>query len=218
MILVIYTQFQKETYTESSVRKTNLRNNESNTNSTELPKVSKKIHSEKYDRFILTKNTTEEYILSMIKEFGEISGNEEYQIHSFGIAKFGDWILIKIGPSVSFYEYHNLIVWLLGYEEIPEIPELSIGFAKSKTDIGQNYICHVDAENEHGDTMIGAFHNGKSFSIYLPEAYEEHGNLTISDNVKSSMEENIDSISKEGFNISKLMSVTYIEHKIKMNQ
>jgi hypothetical protein len=76
----------------------------------------------------------------------------------------------------------------------------------------------LDPENEYGDTQIGTFRSGKSFSIYLPEANEEFGNLTIRNEIQVSMKENIDYISEQGFNILDINSLEYTEHKIKMNE
>ena len=178
----------------------------------------KKIKSEDYDRFILTKSTTESYIINGIKEYGELSGNEEYKIYNFKIANYGDWKIIKVSQSISFYVYHNLVGWLSGYEENTAIPELSIGFSKNKTDTQEDYLFFLDPENEYGDTQIGTFRNGKSFSIYLPEAYEAYGNLTIKKDIQVSMRKNEDYIFEHGFNISDIESLKYSEHKIKMNE
>lgn len=180
--------------------------------------ILKKIKSEDYRRYILTKSTTESYILKGIKEYGELSGNEEYEIHNFGIAEYEDWKIIKVDPAISFYVYHNLVGWLSGYEENTAIPELSIGFSKNETDSQEDYLFFLDPENEYGDTQIGTFRNEKSFSIYLPEAYEEYGNLTIKKEIQVSMKENVDYISEQGFNISNIESLKYTEHKIKMNE
>ena len=120
--------------------------------------------------------------------------------------------------SISFYVYHNLVCWLSGYEENIAIPELSIGYSKNKTQAQEDYLFFLDPENEYGDTHIGTFRNGKSFSIYLPEAYEEYGNLTIKKEIQVSMKENAEYISEQGFNISDIESLKYTEHKIKMNE
>ena len=176
----------------------------------------KKIKSEDYSRYILTKSTTENYILKGIKEYGELSGNEEFNVYNFEIAEYGNWKIIKVDPSISFYVYHNLVGWLSGYEESTEIPELSIGFSKNKTDSQEDYLFFLDPENEYGDTQIGTFKNGKSFSIYLPEAYEEYGNLTIKKEIQVSMKENVDYLSEKGFDISDIETLKYTVHKIKM--
>ena len=178
----------------------------------------KKIKGEDYSRYILTKSTTEGYILNGIKEYGELAESEEYKICNFRIAEYGDWKIIKVDPSISFYVYHNLVGWLSGYEESTAIPELSIGFSNNKIDSQEDYLFFLDPENKYGDTQIGTFRNGKSFSIYLPEAYEEYGNLTIKREIQVSMKENVDYISEQGFNISDIESLKYTEHKIKMNE
>ena len=176
------------------------------------------IQNNEYNRMILAKKTTEEYLIQMISEFGAISGNEEFQIHSFWVGKSGDWHIIKVGETIDFWTYHNLVGWLKGYEVNPNIPEYTFGFACNKIDTTLDYIFYLDPDNEVGDTEIGTFINGKSFFISLPEAYEELGNLTITEDFQLSWNEIVDFISKNGFNISEVDLLDYNEHKIKMNE
>lgn len=220
IIFILFNQFRGKK--ENNVFSQNINSFDTKNNTSEQEKLTlgtlKKMTSEDYSRFILTKSTTEDYILKGIKEYGELSGNEEYKIYNFGIAEYGDWKIIKIDQSISFYVYHNLVGWLSGYDENTAIPELSIGFSNNETDSQEDYLFFLDPENEYGDTQIGTFRNGKSFSIYLPEAYEEYGNLTIKKEIPVSMEENVDYISEQGFDISDIESLKYNEHKIKMNE
>jgi hypothetical protein len=174
------------------------------------------IKSNQYNRFILTKNTTKSYLIKGINDYGELSGNKEYEIYNFGVAEYGDWKIIKVDQSISFYIFHNLAGWLTGYEDSSDIPDLTFGFSKSKKDSSEDYLFFLDPHNEYGDTQVGAFRYGKSFAIYLPEAYEEYGNLTIKKGIKVSMNERINYISEQGFNILEIESLKYIEHKIKL--
>ena len=220
IIFILFNQFRGEKENNIISQNTNSVEIKENTPEKEKPTLGtlKKINSEDYNRFIVTKSTTESYILKGINEYGKLSGNETYRIYNFGIAEYGDWKIIKIDQSVSFYVYHNLVGWLSGYEESSTIPELSIGFSKSKIDSKQDYLFYLDPKNEYGDTQIGTFRNGKSFFIYLPEAYEKFGNLTIRNDIQVSMKENIDYINQQGFKISDIDSLKYKEHKIKMNE
>jgi hypothetical protein len=220
IVFILFNQFGGKKENNVIGQNTNSFETKDNASEQEKPTFGtlKNIKSEDYSRFILTKSTNESYILKGIKEYGELSGNEEYKIYNFGIAEYGDWKIIKVDLSISFYVYHNLVGWLSGYEENTAIPELSIGFSKNKTDSQEDYLFFLDPENEYGDTQIGTFRNGKSFSIYLPEAYEEYGNLTISNEIQVSMKENMDYISEQGLNISDIESLKYTEHKIKMNE
>ncbi|WGH76262.1 hypothetical protein P8625_03600 [Tenacibaculum tangerinum] len=220
IILVLFNQFRGKKKNNLILLSGNSFETKGNTSEKDKSTLSnlKKINSEDYSRYILTKSTTKSYILKGIKEYGELSGNEEFKIYTFGIAEYGDWKIIKIDPSISFYVYHNLVCWLSGYEEDTAIPKLSIGFSKNKADSQEDYLCFLDPENEYGDTLIGTFRSGESFSIYLPEAYEEYGNLTIKKEIQVSMKENVDYISEQGFNILDIESLKYSEHKIKMNE
>jgi len=176
------------------------------------------IHNSEYSRMIFAKSTTEKYLIQMITEFGEMSGNEEFQLHSFWFGKSGDWHIIKVGETIDFYTYHNLVGWLKGYDKNPNTPKYSIGFSLNKIESSLDYIFYLDPNAPLGDREIGTFRNGKSFFIYLPEAFEEFGNLTITENFKLSWNDVVNFISKNGLNISKIESLNFIEHKIKMNE
>jgi hypothetical protein len=174
------------------------------------------IKSNQYDRFILSKNTTKSYLIKVINDYGELSGGNEYETYNFGIAEHGCWKIIKIDHSISFFVYHNLAAWLTGYEDSSDISELTFGFSKSKVDSEEDYIFFLDQYNSYGDTQVGAFRHGESFAIYLPEAYEELGNLTIKKGIKVSLNERINYISEQGFDVSEIDTLNYIEHKIKI--
>tara|TARA_R110002126_G_scaffold290420_1_gene447319 strand:- start:7 stop:402 length:396 start_codon:yes stop_codon:yes gene_type:complete len=108
IIFILFSQFGGKRENNVISQNTNSFKTKENTPEQEKPTLGtlKKIKSEDYSRFILTKRTTESYILKGIKEYGELSGNEEYKIYNFGIAEYGDWQIIKVEQSVSFYVYH----------------------------------------------------------------------------------------------------------------
>lgn len=175
-----------------------------------------KVQKEDYNRFILAKNTSEDYLLRMIKEYGEFTGNEEFKIHSFWLGKTKNWHIIKVSESIDFYTYHNLVGWFTGYEENPAIPEYYIGYSKSKSDSKNDYIFYLDPNIEACDTEIGAFENGKSFFIYLPEAYEPTGNLTVTNDFQVSLSETVEFLTTNEFDIKSIESLEFTEHQIKM--
>ena len=177
-----------------------------------------KIQNLDFSRYIFSKHTSEDYLLSMVKEYGELSGNEEFKLHNFWLGKIGDWHVIKVGESVNFYTYHNLVGWFTGYEENPDIPEYSIGYSKSKLDSKDDYIFYLDPNIEAGDTEVGAFENGKSFFIYLPDAYEPTGNLTVTNDLQVSLIETVEFLATNGFDIKSIESLEFTEHQIKMNE
>lgn len=178
----------------------------------------KKIKKEEYTRYIFLYKTTGNYILNKLKEYGELTGGKEYKICNFRIAEYGDWNIIKFEEAIDFCSYHNLVGWFNGFENEPEIPEISFGFARNKFDSQEDYLFFLDPEIKWGDTEIGAFRNGETFSIYLPDAYayQEYGNLTIKNDIEVSMNEKINFIAEKGLNLSDLDSLNYTEHLIKM--
>lgn len=175
-----------------------------------------KIKDSDYERYIFVQNTTEDYLIRMIEEFGELDMSNEFLISSFRIAKSEDWHIIKVDTILDFYHYHNLVGWLNGYEENINTPSLSIGYAKNISDKQNDYIFYLDPNVIEGDTEIGVFRNGNSFSIYLPEAYMENGNIKISNNQKLSINKIINTLSEEKFDISKIDLLEYIKYKIKI--
>lgn len=178
-----------------------------------------KIRNHDYNRFIFAKNTSEVYLLGMIKEYGEISGNGVHKVnHNFWLGKIGDWHVIKVGESIDFYTYHNLVGWFAGYEENPDIPEYSVGYSKNKSESKQDYIFYLDPNIETGDTEIGGFKNGQSFFIYLPDAYEPTGNLTVTNDFQVSLKETVEFLDTNGFDIKSIQSLKFSEHQIKMNR
>lgn len=177
-----------------------------------------KIDKQQYDRYILAYKTTSHYLLSMITEFGDLSGNEEYKIHKFLLSEIGDWYVIKVSKEINFFTYHNLVGWFKGYDENPDIPAYSFGYSINKIDSKQDYIFYLDPNIATGDTEIGGFNNGKSFFINLPSAYEPGGNLTITSDFKISMNETIEFLATNGFDIKVLDSLEFAEHQIKMNE
>lgn len=137
-----------------------------------------------YNRFIFVKNTTEDYIKSMTAEYGELAASDGNDFFAqFGILKDGDWYVIKVPDNINFYIYHNLVGWYFGYDDNPNIPDYSIGYAESKKADEKSYLFYLDPDNENGDTHIGVFKDDKNFTIYLPESYEERGNIMASKKV-----------------------------------
>ena len=167
-----------------------------------------------YNRIIFAKNTTDDYIIHNITEYGDILAEREPRLHDFWMGKSGVWHIIKVGKTINFYTYHNLVCWLTGYDDNPDAPDFSIGFARHMTEPAFDCIFHLDPDNASGDTEIGVFRNGKSFHIYLPEAYEE--TLTITDDYSLTWNRIAGPISRDGLDISKIDLMDFVEYKIKM--
>ncbi len=174
-----------------------------------------KIVKEDYQRFILTKGSNTKYLMGMTKEYGELSGGDDFVEHTFKISTIGDWSIILVEETVSFYVYHNLVGWFTGYDNNPDIPDISVGYAKHISDNQKDYFFYLDSNNMTGDTEIGAFRNGNSFFIYLPEAYEEYGNLKMSNKVIAKAEDTIDLLNNNDLDIKTFSRLEYVDHNIK---
>lgn len=114
-----------------------------------------KIDKKDYYRYILLNKTTENHLINMIIEYGDLSGNQYYEEHNFEIAELNKWYIIKVPETIDFYVYHNLVGWFNGYEENLNNPQFSIGFSKHKLKSQKDYIFYLDPNNEYGDTHIG---------------------------------------------------------------
>jgi len=173
--------------------------------------------SKNYDRYILAKNTSDEYLKTMIKEHAELDGTEgAFILAEFGIAKTGEWYVIEVPSEVDFYTYHNLVGWFYGYESNDEIPDYSIGFAKFKTNDTKNYLFYTDPNNEAMDTQLGAFADNSAFSIYLPEAYEETGNLTVDLKISLSYNSIQEFLDENGFKLQNIAELDFTKFKIRI--
>jgi len=163
-----------------------------------------------YDRMILLKNTTEEYLVSRITEFGAQYWSTHSLMHNFRIGRSGNWLVIKVADSVSFYSYHQLVAWL-------SENEYAMGFAHNKTDPTCDYIFYLDAARPFRDAAIGVFRNGTSFFIYLPEANNVLGNLTLTSAFKLSWNDASGMLLSGGYDTSRTDMLGYTDYAIRMS-
>ena len=175
------------------------------------------IESKQYDRFILIKNVIDNYLIKGVQEYSALSDYEGLTDQNIKVATYGDWTILKIDPIPSFYDYHNLACWLSGFDESLESPELTIGYSKNTIKSEKDYLFFLDPHNAYGDTQVGAFRSEQTFAIYLPEAYELHGNLTIKKGIKVSFSNKMRSISAKGLDISSIESLNFEEIKTTAN-
>jgi RsiW-degrading membrane proteinase PrsW (M82 family) len=170
-----------------------------------------------YDRYIFLRGTTDEYIHGSIVEYWKLNRKAEHQIHDFWVGKLGDWHIVKFGETVDFQTYHSLVGWFLFNKSRYGAPVISTGYARNKTLAALDYFFYLDIARIEGDSKIGVFRNGKSFYVYLPEAYEVYGNLTLTDYFKLYWVEITDFLKKNGLNISDINKIDYTEYRIKIN-
>ncbi len=168
-----------------------------------------------YYRYILLEECKHSYILKTISEFCNLSGAPTYSEYIIKIAKHDKWHIIMLDDNFSFYDFHNLVSWFTGIKEKPEIPEYSFGYARHKTDNQLDYLYNLDPENEYGDTVIGGFRDEKSFSVYLPEAYEESGNLELSNHIAFGFTNTAHVISYLKLDINDIANMEFEEQIIK---
>ena len=163
-----------------------------------------------YNRMILLKSTTEEHLVRKITEYGALYWTAHAQMHSFKIARSGDWHVIKVGDSVSFYSYHQLVAWLSSHE-------YAIGFANHKGDPACDYIFYLDASRPFRDTEIGVFRNEASFFIFLPEANDVYGNIMLTGAFRLSWNDAVGRLMSSGLDISRNEMLSYQDYAIKLS-
>lgn len=76
---------------------------------------------------------------------------------------------------MDFYNYHNLMSWIIWESDEIKSPSQTICVAVNKKDARLSYYGIMD-KPKYGDRVVGRFQNRESFSIYLPEAYKKDGN------------------------------------------
>jgi hypothetical protein len=137
------------------------------------------IRTDEYERFIILKNSSNDYLERKIASYPEIKGT----IYNIQISQVYNWTILKFDNQISFYTYHNLVTWLSdtdGSEEDKIFPDAVLGISLNKIDVQKCYLFLNDTSNLWGDTSIGFFEDGRQFFIYLPEAFEKDGNLKLS--------------------------------------
>lgn len=176
-----------------------------------------KIDKANYTRYLIARKTSIEYLTGMIREYGALQDTDDMMDFVFKIATAGDWFVIEVDPGVTFYVYHNLASWFYGYEEKSDIPDISIGFAQHKMDDEKTYYFYLDPSIKWGDTSIGRFNDGRAFFIYLPEAYEEYGNLSVSDDVEVPVPVT-PFLKEKGFDLKSIPSLDFEQVTIPMSK
>lgn len=129
-----------------------------------------------YIKFICSKNTTIEYLKDKIMDYATICGGEKkrYKFKLIAI-KESNWTIICCPDKFDFYNYHNLMSWIVGRSEEISPPSHTICVADNINDARLSYYGTMD-KSKYGDRVVGRFQNGESFSIYLPDAYKKDGN------------------------------------------
>ena len=130
-----------------------------------------------YIKFICCKNTTIEYLKDKIMDYATICGGEKKRyIFKMIAIKESNWIIICCSDKLDFYNYHNLMSWIVGKPEEIASPSQTICVADNIKDARLSYYATMDKLKYGDDRVVGRFQNGESFSVYLPEAYKKEGN------------------------------------------
>lgn len=127
-----------------------------------------------YEKLILVQGVSIEYLKEKTIEYGTICAGRMVP-HRIRMAEISgtNWCLVSCQEEMNFYNYHNLMSWFCGTDN-QEKPTHNICVAMN-TDARYSYYAVIE-DPHYGDTLIGRFQNGESFSIYLPGACIAGGN------------------------------------------
>lgn len=129
------------------------------------------IEMKDYNKYIIVKNISEKELIEMIEEYSSLY-EKEGNIYSITVKNInGKQQILKCSGNISFYNYHNLVMWLEKHN--------SIGVMIHNTKQELSYYFYADRNNRLMDTLIGCFNSKRSLSIYCPESFCEEGNLMI---------------------------------------
>jgi hypothetical protein len=138
------------------------------------------INKSEYSNFLVFKGSDTSYVFSKIRSGNKQFGNPKIKAYSVGFFKRGDWTVLQLDTAFSLLFYHSLITWIDGPGSDIKTPKPILGISLHETDNTKNYSFVNGNYYQRKDTEVGLFENGTSFSIYVPKASEEKGNLYTS--------------------------------------
>lgn len=127
-----------------------------------------------YVKLILVQGVSLVYLKEKTIDYGKICAGKMVS-HRIKMTEINgtNWCLVSCPKEMNFYNYHNLMSWFCGTDD-QEKPTQNICVAFNE-DARYSYYAVIE-DYHYGDTLIGRFQNGESFSIDLPGAYIEGGN------------------------------------------
>lgn len=169
-------------------------------------------------KYLILENTSLDYILKMIKQYGGLLGDTTNQAeYNFKIGQINQWFVIESDSSLGSYEYYNLQSWFYGFEENTETPSFTMGFYKGNKTDNKSYFFYTDLEKTASDVAVGVYSTNENFTIYLPEGYEEHA-LKINKEKALNFSEIKNELKNNGLDIAKLKEIEFKNYKIKINK
>ena len=133
---------------------------------TAVDKAYYSVNMSEYDKFIYLSVVSSELLDKCLDEY---YGIYPESVDSIEYEEKGNHILLEFTKDVSFFDFHNLVMWLETGD--------SFGVMKHKTNDELSYYVYPDRNNEWMDTVIGNFNTKESVSVHLPGAFSDNGNL-----------------------------------------
>jgi hypothetical protein len=141
------------------------------------------INKTDYVNYLAFKSSDTSYVFDEIRRGDKHFGSKAIKEYSIDYFKKNDWTILKLDTTFSLLFYHSLIYWLDGDGHYFKRPNPAIGISLHNTDKKNNYSFVVGNYYQREDTEVGLFDNGTTFFIYVPNAWEEKGNIYTSEDL-----------------------------------
>jgi len=82
-----------------------------------------------------------------------------------------DTIIINCPDTISFFTYHNLILWFKKYN--------SLSIMLNDISPRDSYYCFPEPNNLFGDTLLGYFNDKRKFILNCPDSINNNGTISI---------------------------------------
>ncbi len=171
-----------------------------------------------YTNFFAFQNSDTNYVFGKIRSGDKHFGNHGIKEYSVDFFRKGEWTILKLDTAFSLLFYHSLIMWVDGIDTDLNIPKPTLGISVHATDKTKNYSFVVGNYYNLNDSEVGIFENGKTFFIYVPNAWADKGNL-YTRNSLNLKEKNLNDFFKTynfPFNIDTLSKLNFDHIKIKV--
>lgn len=130
-----------------------------------------------YNKFLLLSDISTVFLTDKLNSYSEVYF-EKKELHSFSYISMAttpngtsQTLLVHCPQNISFFHFHNLILWFSKTS--------CQGIMINTQNSDESYYCFPDYSNPCGDCLAGYFSNNSVFSIFIPEAYTEHGNMQV---------------------------------------
>ena len=128
---------------------------------------SEKINFNDYDTYIFIHKVEIDEIIKMINDFNDTC---QVRLNNYYFTRLGNNLTILKNESLTFSDYVSLIQWISTFNNSKN---KVIGITKNTIDVHKSFFIENDSTGKHINSLIGKNYMGKSFSVYVIEAYND---------------------------------------------